>query len=51
VVRVRESLLGVPYELFDLWILIFGFCDLTNKTNQTNTTNQPIGICHLDFGL
>jgi len=29
--------------------LVFPF--LTNKTNQTNTTNQLIAICHLAFEL
>jgi len=24
VFRVRESLLGIPYQLFDIWIFFFG---------------------------
>jgi hypothetical protein len=34
-----------------IWHLAFGFSDITNKTNQTNTTNQLIAISHLDFEL
>jgi hypothetical protein len=43
--RVRAR---VPL-LFGFWNLSFPF--LTNRTNQTNTTDQLIAICHFPSGL
>jgi hypothetical protein len=44
VVRVRD-------QLFVIWLLTFGFSDITNKTNQTNTTNQLIVVSILNFDI